>query len=668
MSGVSETRVDGVDKVTGRAQYSADVRLPGLLYARVLRCPLPSARVRRIDVSRAAAAPGVHAVLCRDNAPPISWYQDSALFAADLRFAGDEVAAIAAESEAQAEDALRLIEVDYEPQPFDVCPVAPLAQFADDEAELRGRGDVAAGRAQADVVIDDQYTTQTALHNALEPHGCTAVWEDDLLTLYESTQGVFSVRADVAEKLGLPETAVRVVTRHMGGGFGAKQIAWKHSVIAALLARDAGRPVQLMLDREAENLAVGNRQATWQHLRLGARRDGTLTFIEAKLVMNRGAYHAGGESSMVAGMYLTLYRCPNVSIMERTLETNVGPAVAFRAPGYVEAAFALESAMDALARALDLDPVALRRMNHVDCDQNSGKPYSAPDRLLRCYDQVTRAFGWNTWRRPAPANGKRRGIGFAAHNWQGGSGNPPARVRVIRQPEGTARVIAGTQDIGTGTRTALAQIAAQALNLPLSQVSVTIGDTADGLFAPVSSGSATLATLGPAVRDAARAAATSPEGSAERAANPDDVTIQTCGAQCVEVEVDVETGEVTVLRVVAAHDCGRVVNPRLVESQVIGGITQGLGYALYEHRVVDAPLGLVLNANLEEYKVPTVADIPDIVDATESMPDARANALGVKGIGEPPIIPIAPAIANAVFDATGVRVHALPILRERLLP
>jgi CO/xanthine dehydrogenase Mo-binding subunit len=659
-----EPRIEAFEKVTGRACYSADVRPPGLLHAQVLRSPWPHARIRRIDLSRARALPGVHAVLCRGNAPAIRWYDDSGLFDGELRFAGDEVAAVAAEDEDIAEDALRLIEVDYETQGFTIG----FAHASASDSNVQERGDVAAGRAEAHCIVEQTYATQTALHNALEPHGCTALWEGDLLTLYESTQGIFSVRAGVAEKLGIPEQNVRVVTRHMGGGFGSKQIAWKHSVIAALLAAQAGRPVQLMLDRQAENLAVGNRQATRQQLSIGARADGTLCFIEAHLTMERGAHAAGGESSMVAGIYQTLYRCANVRIEERTLTTNTGPAVAFRAPGYVEAAFALESAVDELARALGMDPIALRIANYVTMDQKKERPYSSPDALRRCYEQATRAFGWSTWRRPPRTGPKRRGIGFAAHVWQGGGGHPPAKVRVVRQPEGTARVITGTQDIGTGTRTALAQIAAEALGIPVSQVAVTLGDTADGLYAPVSAGSATLATLGPAVRAAALAAASGQDGCGERGPNPDDVTIHTFGAQCVEVEVDVDTGEVSVLRVVAAHDCGRIVNPRLVDSQVIGGITQGLGYALSEARHVDAALGLVLNANLEEYKLPTMADVPEIVNATESMPDTVANPLGAKGIGEPPIIPIAPAIANAIFDATGVRIRELPVTRERLLP
>lgn len=652
-------RIEGPEKVTGRARYACDVRLPGQLHARVLRSPLPHARITRIDTARAERLPGVHAVLSSANAPGIAWYEESRLFDRTLRFVGDEVAAVAAESEEAAEDALRLVDVEYEALPFSVG----LDDGARGEPQLERRGELERGLREADVVIDATYTTQTALHNALEPHGCTAAWENDSLVLYESTQGIFAVRDEVAEKLGMPKERVRVITQHMGGGFGAKQIAWKHSVIAALLARRAGRPVQLMLDREAENLAAGNRNATRQRVRLGAKRDGRLCAIDVQVLVQAGAYQVGGEDSDVIGTYQTLYRCPNLRVEQVGVRTHTGPAVAFRAPGHAEATFALESAMDELARALAMDPIELRLRNYATEDQTDGKPYTSVDSLRRCYEQVSAAFHWPQRRMGHGA--KRRGIGFAAHDWAGGSGWPPAEARV-EFAGGTARVITATQDIGTGTRTALCQIAAEALGIAPERVSIVLGDTREGLYSPTSAGSATLATLGPAVRMAASRAKEAGSGQGSRGKNPAGKSIRTCGAQCVEVEVDTETGEVRVLRVAAAHDCGRLINPVLAESQVIGGITQGLGYALSEERIVDAR-GLVLNANLEEYKIPTAADLAELVNATQSMPDWEANPTGAKGIGEPPLIPTAAAVANAIFDATGVRVRDLPCKRERLL-
>jgi xanthine dehydrogenase YagR molybdenum-binding subunit len=755
--GRPHARLEGAEKVTGRARYTYDTRLPGQLYARVLRSPLPHARIVRIDTARAAALPGVHAVLSSANAPAIDWYEETKLFDSTVRFIGDEVAAVAADSEEIAEDALRLIEVEYEPLPFVVDLAAALQPGAPHlyqpgniagEPQKYDRGDVAAGFRSADVIVEQFYTTQAAIHNSLEPHGTTAAWEDDKLTLYASTQGIFAVRKEVAKKLGLPEHHVRVIKQHMGGGFGSKQIAWKQDAIAALLSKQAGRPVQLMLDREAESLAVGNRNATRQRVRIGATRDGTITAIEARIELQTGAYQVGGEASDVSGIYQTLYRCANVHTEQVAVYTNTGPAVAFRAPGYVEGAFALESAMDELAEALGLDPIELRLRNYAEENQSKGKPYTSPDSLRQCYQRVADEFGWpsgdkqtsrqedGATRRPgdqetsadsplsslspglpvswpgSPAT-KRRGIGFAAHNWPGGSGQPPGYAWIKLNHDGSAEVITGTQDIGTGSRTGLAQIAAEELGLPIERIALHLGDTASGPYSPTSAGSMTLATLAPAVRAAAidvkrqlceaaapileeeaghlvvrggqvavideparavdvaevcgRIAPHMIQGQGARGPNPDDQAIGTFGAQCAEVEVDLETGEVTLLRVVASHDCGRIINPTTVDSQVIGGVTQGLGFALTEERIVDARSGVVLNANLEEYKVPTVADIPAISHARLDMPDLAANPVGAKGIGEPPLIPTAPAIANAVYDAIGVRVRHLPLTRQRLV-
>jgi CO/xanthine dehydrogenase Mo-binding subunit len=660
--GSAHPRIEGPEKVTGRARYSSDVRLPGQLVARVLRSPHPHARITRLDANAAARLPGVHAVLTRENAPDMQWYEGGRLFGEELRFVGDEIAAVAAETDDIAEDALRLIHVEYLRLPH----ACNFPEGNRGKAQTEGRGDVEAGLREAEVVIEDVFTTQAALHNCMEPHGCVAHWEGERLVLHESTQGVHSVRSDVAEKLGLPEENVRVITQHMGGGFGSKQIAWKHSVIAALLARKAGRPVQLMLEREAENLAAGHRNATRQRVRIGAKRDGTLTAIEARVELDAGAYTAGGEESDVIGTYQTLYRCPNVRAEQVSIHTNLGPAIAFRAPGHAEATFALESAMDRLARELEMDPVELRLKNYAGTDQKKGKPYTSVDSLRRCFEVVLQEM--RKWRDEATQNpGKRKGIGFAAHDWPAGAGHPPAQARVELHEDGTATVVTGTQDIGTGTRTALAQIAAEELGLSLSKITLKLGDTDENLRSPTSAGSSTLPSMGPAVREAAASARSRTGGRGERGPNTKAKSIRTCGAQGVEVEVDTQTGEATVLRVVTAHDCGRVINPMLVESQVCGGVTQGLGFALIEERVVDARLGEVLNANLEEYLVPTAADLPEIHNGTLSMPDIEANSTGAKGIGEPPLIPTAPAVANAIFDAIGVRIHDLPITRAKIL-
>ncbi len=486
--GKPHPRVEGAAKVTGRAEYTYDVRQPRQLYARVLRSPHPHARITSIDTSKAEALDGVYAVLSSANCREIPWYEDSFLFDPTVRFIGEEVAAVAAESEEIADDALRLIDVEYEPLPHvtdlaaalapDAVPIREGGNIAD--TKEYERGDIETGFHVADRIIERTYTTQTALHNSLEPHGATAAWEGDHLTLWSSTQSIFTVRQEIAEKLGIPEHQVRVIKQYMGGGFGAKQIAWKSDAIAALLAREAGRPVQLMLDREAENLAVGNRNPTSQHVRIGAKRDGTLTAIHARTFLATGAHQAGGEASDVAGIYQTLYKCPNVATSQSAVYINAGPAVAFRSPGYVEGAFGLESAMDELAHELGIDPFELRRRNYTERDQQGDKPYSSPEALRRCYDIVEQAFGWQPGQPPVANGSKRRGVGMAAHDWVGGAGKPPGYAWVKLNADGGAEIVTGTQDIGTGTRTGLAQIAAEELGLPMEAVTLHLGDTAYG--------------------------------------------------------------------------------------------------------------------------------------------------------------------------------------------
>lgn len=717
------TRLEGADKVSGRARYTTDVRLPGMLWACALRSPHPHARVRRIDARGALALRGVHAVMSCEDAPDIGWYDRGKLFDRTVRFVGDEVAVVAAESEELAAQAVARIHVDYEPLPFvldlarALVPDAPSVHGTErnrvDAPAVEQRGNVRKGMREAELIIDRVYSTQSVLHNALEPHGCVAVWDHDFLTLYASTQGIFALRCEVADKLGLPQALVRVITEHMGGGFGAKQVAWKQDVLAALLARLTGRPVRMVLDREAENVAVGNRNATRQHLRIGATREGQLTAICATIDVQIGAYRAGGEGSIVDGIYHTLYACRNVRTEQSVVYTHTAPSIAFRAPGYVEGCFALESALDELARALNIDPIELRLRNYTEFDQRKKKPYTLPDGLRRCYAKSSETFGWARYRR-APEDGpKRRGIGVAAHDWLAGAGGPSAKVRLELGEGERFKLVTGTQDIGTGTRTVLAQICAEALGVSVGRIDVALGDTAAALPAPVSSGSSTLPSLAPAVHDAGRAlreallraaadmsghpyealavsdagvvgsATDAPpvsfesirahvgrrglQASAKRQANKRSHAIRTCGVQCVEVEVDVETGAVRVLRVVATHECGRIVNTALADSQVIGGVMQGIGYALMERRLIDPGTGRALNANLEDYKIPTVQDAPDIVHAALDLPDALANGVGVKGLGEPPIIPTAPAIANAIFDAVGVRIYDLPVDRCAML-
>jgi xanthine dehydrogenase YagR molybdenum-binding subunit len=718
--GRSIERVDGVAKVTGRARYTNDQSLPGQLTAQVLRSPHAHARICRLDTSRAAAMPGVNGVICYRSTPCLRLPNGQPLFDRTLHFAGQPVAAVAAETADQADAALAQLQVTYEELPFAVNatqaaePGAPLVQACGNlppksNPQRYQRGDLGQGEAEAEVVVDLTVETPIAIHACLEPHCAISRWDGEQLTVWTSTQYVSGIAGQIAGLLQVPESRVQVISQAIGGAFGSKQFVGEEVVLSALLARMTGRPVSLYLDREAESVATGYREPTHQHLRLGARRDGTLTFIEHTVVNGIGAY--GVHRMEVVGPSQRLYRCPNVSTSETLVWTNLAPARAFRGPGYVEGTFALELAMDELARRLDQDPLLLRRKNLAEIDQVAEQPYSTKP-LEEAYNLGAAAVGWDDPKPAASRPQRRRGRGVASQIW-GGGGGPPAYAWVQLDSGGTATVVLGSQDIGTGTRTALTQIAAEALGFRPVDVRISEGDSAYGPYAPASGGSMTVASVGPAVRAAAEQARgilldaaaqhlkQSPEslsvvegeiryglvgerhlsvadllkqlapfaivGQGDRAPNPRGLTVNTFGAQFAEVEVDVETGEIEVLRIVAAHDCGRVVSPRQAESQVDGGVTQGLGYALMEQQIVDPHTGIVLNPNLESYLIPTIADVPPIQARLLDEIDPLDNNLGVKGLGEPPIIPTAPAIANAVADAIGVPVLALPLTRPRVL-
>jgi len=719
--GYPAPRVDGAARVNGEARYTYDVQLSGMTYAQLLRAPHAHARVTRIDVSRAKTIPGVITVMTFEDAPEIKLNQNlPRLLSGEVRFAGQPIAVIVATDPYIAADARRVIEVEYERLPFVVDPEAALqpdAVSVDSHyaGNVRGkpsvttRGDVAAGFAEADVIVELTARTPTAMHNALETHGCVAHWEGDQLTIYESTQHVFGVREFVSKKLGLPMSKVRAVGTYMGGGFGAKFPGGAYTLIAATVAKRIRRPVHLMYDREGENLEAGNRGRTVQHVKLGAQHDGTLTAIEFNGLTEGGA--SMSWVPMLAGPYAMMYRCANVRTETKGVLTHLGPMAAFRAPGFVEGMVGLELAMDELAAKLGLDPLELRHRNIPDTDQLDDKPFSSFP-LAECYTRGAAAIGWERRaQQEFHQNGRyRRGIGMSSQIWWGGGG-PPAYAEMLLNSDGTATVMTGTQDLGTGTRTILAQVAAEELGLPLSDVNVTIGDTMQGPFGPASGGSVTTGSMTPAVRSAADDLRNAlcdivaqmqdvPEseieirggmiyrrdeallsvkdlmrklgdvmltGRGSRGPNPDEVSVVTSGAQFVEVEVDIVTGQVRVLKVVAAHDSGRIINPQTFNSQIYGGIIQGLGLALTEERVVDAQRGTVLNPNLEWYKLPTIADVPKIENLLIDIPDVKANSTGAKGAGEPGIIPTAAAIANAVANALGVRITELPLTPARVL-
>jgi xanthine dehydrogenase YagR molybdenum-binding subunit len=721
--GTPVLRVDGRDRVAGRASYTADLHPAGMLHGVMLRSPHAHARITRIETRQAERAPGVRAVLCHTNAPKIKWWNGmSWVFDPELRYVGDEVAVVVADDAEAARDALDLVEVEYEVLPHVVDVEAALRPGAvlvhpggnvlGDAPERYERGNVDHGLAQAEVTVELTVRTPDQLHHSMETHGSVVDWSAERLTVWDSTQHIFGVRRQVAAALGVSMDKVRVLSPFMGGGFGSKNNAGKYTVIAALASRALGRPVRIFFTRIEESQAAGKRPSSVQRIRLGARRDGTLTAIDYWGLSNVGAYRAIGTP--LSGPPRELYACPNVRTDTASVYTHTGPAAAFRAPGYVEATVGLECAMEALADRLGMDPLDLRLRNYAEEDQVQERPYSSKF-LREAYQLGARAIGW-TRRSPTPSHPvrdgrKHRGIGMASQLW-GGAGSPPAYAEVRLNVDGTAEVRIGTQDIGTGAKTALAQIAAEVLSLPVDRVAVALGDT-DFPYSPLSAGSQTISSCGPAVRMAVEearrhlidAAASVLEaaptdiklaagslhvagvpdrkisiaeltgrmgnftitGRGFRGANPSDVTIRTWGAQFAEVEVDTETGGVAVLKIAACHDVGRVINPLQYTSQIHGGVIQGLGFGLSEDHVTDPETGNVLDVGFDAYAVPRLSAVPEIEALAVNIPDPVANNLGVKGVGEPPIIPTAAAIANAIANAIGVRITDLPITPMKVI-
>ena len=691
-------RQDGFQRARGEAQYTADIQLPGMLHAAILRSPFARAQIREIDLRMAEKAPGVRGVLGPGTGPLTD----------EPAYQGAPVAAVAADTDEQARAAMRLIEVEWEQlDPLLDPDEAVRRNELVEEPNHDERGDIERGLAEADVVVAAEYRTQSVLHNSMETHQSICQWEgDDHLTVYISTQFVWGVRERVAKHFGLPTDHVRVVCRFMGGGFGSKNGPGDYTFVGAELARRTGRPVKAALTRREENLDAGNRNATIQRLRIGARSDGTLTVLDGEFVNSTGW---DGWLASTGGPMRMLYACENVRTVEYAAKLNTPPMLAFRAPGFVEGTFGLECLMDELAAELDLDPLELRRRNYAQHDAMDERPFSSKN-LLECYRRAEPHWERREAVRRSSDGTWKRGVGLASQVWYGGGG-PPSYAWVRVGADARATVVTAMQDIGTGSATAMAQIAAEELGLPIDHVEVSLGDTARGPYATISAGSSTIPSMGPAVRSAAADAARqiieiaaqrhdreqrslslkggrivcSDGGSwpleeitcllesgqilgqGSRGPNPAGMRILTFGVQVAEVAVDVETGEVRVDKIAAIHDVGRVINPLGASSQVEGGIIQGLGHTLSEERLIDPATGTILTQTLDAYKLPTIADVPEIVTDLVDEPDTHLTNLGSKGLGEPPIVPTAAAIANAIRDATGANVRSLPISREEML-
>jgi CO/xanthine dehydrogenase Mo-binding subunit len=731
-------RVDAYERVSGTAVYPSDLVLPNMLYGAILRCPHPHAAVRRVDVSKAKRMPGVHTVInsSTPDANPKWVYSSfgkievpSLLFDTHCRYEGEPVAAVAAETPYMAWDAVRAIQVDYEILPYLVDEekaLDPGSPQVHDRGNLVGdtqryeRGDVKKGFDEADVVLEKTFITRTELHTPMELHGCVASWDGDSLTIWESTQGVYAVQSAAAGTLGLPLSKVRVIGHYMGGGFGSKLRAGKYTIIAALLARIAARPVKLILTREETYLVTGNRPPSHMKLRAGVKKDGTLTALDFSCLATGGAYPANG-TALVDWLVRDLYRCANVRSEMRDVYINAGPARPMRGPGHPQGAWALEQMMDALAEAIGMDPVELRLKNiPTNSQARAGNPPYTSTGLRECLLEGARAFGWEEARKKVSQENRpdhiRRGVGVAAGLWVAGSGGPPSTIVIKLFSDGSVNLNMGASDIGTGTKTIMAMVVSEELGVKPEVIQIENADTGTTQYATPSGGSKTVPTEAPAVRAAAievrkqlfdmasvglnvnaselslvggevvvrgelskRMKITDiPDlrkrgvimGVGYRGPNPEGKVVNPFAAQFCEVEVNTKTGEVRVLRFLGAHDSGRVMNRLTYDSQVFGGITMGIGFGMSEARVLDENrTGKLLNKNWHDYKIPTALDVPAEMRSVPVDPgDTEANTTGAKGLGEPVTIPTAAAIANAIHHATGVRVTETAMTPVRLCP
>jgi xanthine dehydrogenase molybdenum-binding subunit len=740
--GESQRRPDMPGKVSGRAQYAGDLSLPGMLHAKTKRSNVPHARIKRIDATRALAYEGVKAVLTHHDVPRVLHYgsphprsasvtKDQYILDSKVRYWGESVAVVAAVSEEIAEEALDLIEVEYEELP---------ALLTVDEAlsssvrihDLRNdnlvvdpttvsRGDVEKGFKEAELILEGTYTLGRPTAAYMEPNVCVSQWSEDRLTMWISTQTPFMVRGILAEVLGLPLTKVRILVDHMGGGFGAKQDLFQTEFLCALLAKKTGRPVRMEFTRKETFLGGRSRHPGTVWLKQGFKRDGTITARQARVTFNSGGYgsHAPGVTAVGTTALTSLYRCDNVLLEGSAVYTNTPVAGAYRGYGVVQTYYALDIQMDEAAEKLGMDPAELKLWNAVR--EGDLSPSGHPIVGHGLEDCIKRGMQETDWKRirgqspnsNSPAHVKKGwGMGCEMH---GSSAYPgiqeQGNATVRMNDDGTAQLFTGTTGLGTGAHTALAQVVAEELGLRFEDVSVVHGDTdvvpwdigafashttymggraaqmaaaevkkqmfaiaAEALEASTQDLEVRQGIVGVkgsdrriSVRDAVSPKLGLPTPQLIASATYKPTKSYSFAAHFVEVQVDTETGQIDLLQVIPVHEVGKVIHPVAAAGQIEGGIQQGIGHTLTEDYVVDLKTGRSLNAGFVDYKMPLSMDMPPIrTILLETAPDP-GGPFGAKGVGEDPIIAIGPAIANAVYNAIGVRFRHYPITPEDVL-
>jgi 4-hydroxybenzoyl-CoA reductase alpha subunit len=739
-------RVPNVDsnvKVTGRAIYASDLNLPEMLFGKILRSPYPHARIKNIDVSEAKKLPGVCAVVTAEDTLKINYlvqgppFDDKPVLAyGKTRYIGDEVAAVAAVDERTALRALDLIKIEYEPLPAVFDPEEAMKEGApvihDNRPDNisarteRNYGNVEKAFAESDYVFEDRYVTQAVSHCCLETRASLARWDSNVnLEIWSSTQSPYFVRKELAHVFAIPPTKVRVHQIHVGGGFGARSKVCEDEGIAALLALKTGRPVKITYTREEELTATRIRHPMIITLKTGVRKDGTLLARHMRIITDNGAYtHTGPGVQGVAGMVAaSLYRVPNVRVEGYLVYTNKHFGGPFRGYGNPQATFAIESQMDLIATKLNIDPIELRIRNANQPGDTTACGWKIGSCALQeCLERVREEIKWEE-KKKNPVPGRGIGVGCMIHasgfkvyldgEWSS------AIVKVTH--DGMVEVYCGATDMGTWSKTSLAQVASEELGIPVDLIKMITMDTETTPIDLGAWGSRTIFIAGNAVKMAAAEAKQQLLEAAGKLleVNPLELTIAdgqifittdpykkisigeavlaskervgqavygkghyepeaelldrstgmgniseayTFSAQAVEVELDEETGTVKPLRIIAAHDCGYPINPTAVEGQIEGAVAQGLGYALMENHSYDN--GRVLNDTLVDYKIPTAMDVPPI--KALMLGYEPKGPFGAKGVGEPGLVGIAPAVANAIFNATGVQIKTLPLSPEKV--
>jgi len=738
--GKDQTRIDGPMKVTGVAQYASDFHFPGMLYAVPVEATIANGKIRQLDTAAAEKMPGVRAIfhranigkifrsvvgqgidgICEERRPP---FEDDI-----VRYYGQYVALAVADTFEAAKAAADSVRVTYAKEKPNVetdlkaddDPDMILTTFGPFHRLQSERGDPDAAFSSATVKLDQTYVTPAETHNPIELQATIAIWDGAMLTLYEESQGVFNLRSVLAQMFGLPKENVRVITKFVGSGFGSKLWPWTHCPLAAAAARNLGKPVKLVLSRKMTFQSAGHRARTQQRVRLGATPEGKLLSLQHDYVYHRSMLDIHHEDCGEATPFH--YSVPNLRVTFGRARRNVGATADMRGPGAVPGLYATESAMNELADQLKIDPVRLRVLNEPKIDESLGIPFSSRH-FLECLELGAENFGWSK-RNPEVGSMKGDGLtlgwGMAGCAWIAVRFAAEANVQL--RDDGTVRVACGTQDIGTGTYTILAQLAAEKAGVPLAKVEVALGDTSlpEG---PLSGGSVVTGSIVPAVFAAAdnaiasllMIAATTP-GSPFEKRKPDHLAFEggrvfvkangpaggvpfadllcranlrlatgsgrseatfgnpkpkfsthSFGCHFVEVTWQPEIARLRVNRVVTVIDAGRIINPLAGRSQIEGAVVMGIGMALLEHTSYDPQNGAPINSNFADYIVAVNADVPELEVHFLDYPDKEINELGARGIGEIGLAGIAAAITAAVHHATGVRVRELPVRIEDLL-